>query len=303
LAGNWTNQDGDWLSWSAVFQEEVDDSEGEKEGKKKEGRQPVLNIPKPGEQVQKVPPKGEIPPPTEKPEQKISQEPKPDSKIPSSFESIPEPRHVDDLEIPVPKTESSVDTMELPTLEFPTLPKEDKHEYPYEEERPVVTPINRPFPKKPVPSEIPPIKTEEKKEVPPKIIPKIEEPKEEELVKEQPEEAEEQLKLFPKVEVKHPSEEAEKIKPKTRYDDVSEPKVIRDEKGPLFIDIENFKRIHNTLDETQTKMKALYIKSQKMNTTKNKEDSQIEALQSSVENMQRKLVFMDKLIFENQEGD
>jgi imidazolonepropionase-like amidohydrolase len=37
LAGNWTNQDGDWLSWSAVFQEEVDDSEGEKEGKKKEG--------------------------------------------------------------------------------------------------------------------------------------------------------------------------------------------------------------------------------------------------------------------------
>jgi len=51
----------------------------------------------------------DIPPPEGKPEEKPA--------------GIPAPRHVDDLEIPAPKTPpEKVDDLELPTLEFPTMP-------------------------------------------------------------------------------------------------------------------------------------------------------------------------------------
>ncbi len=258
-------------------------------GKKKEKKAEVTALVTPPAAGKPPVSVDDIPPPEGKPED-LKHNPAPAQPTTVKQWDIPEPRHIDDLEIPAPKTESSsIDTLELPTLEFPTMPSTRQAEPVAVKKTPVAIPEVDKDEETPV--TIPKLK-ELTKEVPadvPKEVPKLQQPTPQ---------IEKQLPLKTKVKTILEA----KVEPAIKYEEVPEANVVKEDKGPLFIDMPNFKKLLHTLDDAQANAKNAIQKFQKINDVKNKEDSQIDAFQSSLENAQRKLVFMDKMIFEKQEG-
>lgn len=295
--------------------------------KKKSAEKPPVGKPSSAE---------DIPPPKGKPEGRTSA-PAPQVR-PEKQGGIPEPRHVDDLEIPAPSMKSSKsDTMELPTLEFPTMPSEKQEEHPEFKKEAVgggkeeKTPNEVPNLKIPKKEPKPEVKEPEKKaemqspeeKAEPKIpdIPKLEIP-EKGKAKEEPEKKKAETKR-PEKQEQEKEEKAEeskpgepekplkskvktilesRIEPEMEYEEVPGPTVVKEEEGPMFIDMQNFERLLKSINESQDRARNAAEKLLKINGIKNSEDSQIDAFQSSLENAQRKLVFMDKMIFEKKEG-
>ncbi len=265
---------------------------GKKKEKKAEATAPVTPPP-----TDKTPISvDDIPPPEGKPEGQVKETVSPAPAQPKPTEkgaAIPEPRHVDDLDIPTPKTNapSTIDTLELPTLEFPTMPTRKPEEPVAIKKTPSIIPeVDK---EEETPATIPNLKEveltkEESKEVP-KDVPKLQQPTPK---------IEKQVSLKKKVKTIFEA----KVEPEIKYEKVPEPSIVKEEKGPLFMDMPNFKKMLHTLDESRTNANNASQKFLKINDVKNKEDSQIDALQSTLENAQRKLVFMDKMIFEKQEG-
>lgn len=68
--------------------------------------------------------------------------------------------------------------------------------------------------------------------------------------------------------------------------------------GPLFINSEHFQRILGRIKSTKLVIKDIENRSFKLNELKNKEEKKFEQWKSKLEDIQRKLIYVDKVLFE-----
>ncbi len=80
------------------------------------------------------------------------------------------------------------------------------------------------------------------------------------------------------------------------------PVVVKHGEGPLFINLSGYKTILLTVDDIRDHLKRANDRLADLNGIKSREDSALEAWHSSLENIQRKMIFIDRSLFEKQEG-
>ncbi len=187
---------------------------------------------------------------------------------PSGFdEDIPAPRSIDEIEIP------EAQAGPLQRLEFPEIPKKEPTLPPVEEQEPKVEFF------------------EDELEVPPpgpaqqasakKKQKKAPIPEEDEL--EIPSLADEQ-QLAPIMQ--GPARELE------------EPGVVYQKGGPIFVNLKKYGTLLETIDGIKGKLRDSAASLNNANAAKNLEDSKLTQWQGTVENIQRKLLYVDKVLFE-----
>jgi len=215
---------------------------------------------------------------------------------------ITAPRYADDLEIPLPAKE-----FELPRLEFPSLPVEEEaksmmpetrkpalampsledleaeapHELPDLEGEaarlgPAPKPLTFPSLPRPMPSPAAPTIT------PPTITP-----------------------TSPKLALPAPTITPAKKPAKVEtasFEELEMPVVVKHGEGPLFINLSGYKTVLLTVDDIRDHLKRANDRLADLNGIKSREDSALEAWHSSLENIQRKMIFIDRSLFEKQEG-
>ncbi|MFC1753149.1 hypothetical protein ACFL96_07105 [Thermoproteota archaeon] len=179
------------------------------------------------------------------------------------------PRQVDDFGIP-----SKGEELELPDIQFPTMPSSEKQE------------VEKAIKEK---AEVP---EEPADEIPAPEAPEIEiEEPESEISIEEPEEI--------------PSEAPEELpglgepKPEEKgLETVALPELPKAE-GSIFIRSDKFNLVKRGIVSLKDNLKVMDKVFTMMTEIKNKQDADVDAWHSSVEAIQRKLIYMDKTIFEN----
>ncbi|MBD3313561.1 hypothetical protein GF345_03895 [Candidatus Woesearchaeota archaeon] len=237
--------------------------------KPSESSQPVPSVPQPGDKSR--PPV----PPSQSNVPDIPSIPKPSRN--EAEDSVPQPkapRAIDDFGIPA-KESFDLPDIEMPKFDFPN--KSDKEE------------ISRAVESKQKPEK----KPEKKAVEPAPEIPDIgEETESPFFAPEEPEETAQQEKVpqeLPEIgeedmgmEIEAPSEMVD----------------MKKAKGPVFIRGDRFMAAKKGLNDFKDNLKKLDDVFSKMNDLKNKEDAEIDVWQSSVEAIQRKLVYIDRTVFE-----
>jgi len=200
-----------------------------------------------------------------------------------------ESKHVDDLGFPTQPA-----ALELPPLEFPEIPEEMPEENKAQPEKITLKDALG----KPEPSMYEP--EMEKEEPSPAEIPELDlgalkrEEKEIEAVEPVIEKHE-----LPTTE---PVEKPQALRPVEEMATPEEPIVVKEGKGPLFINLLGYKNVLKNIDQAKKSTRNADSKLMNANNLKNKEDSELEAYHSSLENIQRKLMFIDKMLFEKTQG-
>lgn len=181
---------------------------------------------------------------------------------PSGFdEDIPPPRSVDEIEIPVARHEQP-----LQKLEFPAVPEE-----------PAI--IGGAPPDEPAKIEF----FDDKLEVP-APAPPVEEAEPEIL-----QNIEEHEMSLPSLEVEE-REEAAPVK--------EEPQVVREKGGAIYVSLKQFDTIMQTIEEIKGSLRDCGESLTNANAIKNQEDTKLAKWHSTAENIQRKLLYVDKVLFE-----
>jgi hypothetical protein len=79
---------------------------------------------------------------------------------------------------------------------------------------------------------------------------------------------------------------------------IDKPQIRNIEKqGPIFVDIESFRRMLGDIDTIKNDIKASEMIIQHLNEIKNSKDKELDRWRSSLEDMQRKLNYVDKVLF------
>ena len=71
------------------------------------------------------------------------------------------------------------------------------------------------------------------------------------------------------------------------------------QKGCLYVEMQMYADLLTNIHETQDSIKHASMSVEQLNALKNKEDSSIEALKASIEGMQRKFQYLDRMLFES----
>lgn len=180
---------------------------------------------------------------------------------PSGFdEDIPPPRTIDEIEIPEAKHGPP-----LQKLEFPALPEEP----PAQGGAPSEAPAKVEFFNDDLEVPAPPVEITE-----PEIMQDIEE---------------HEVSL-PALEVEDHEEAASLIH--------KEPQVIREKGGPIYVSLTQFDTIMQTIGEIKEKLRDCGESLNNANAIKNQEDTKLTRWHSTAENIQRKLLYVDKVLFE-----
>jgi len=210
----------------------------------------------------------------------------------------------EELEIPLPARE-----FELPKLEFPNMPEEE----PRGERRPIVAMPSLEELEAEVPGELPQL-VEEKPVAKPEVRPVVAALRPAPIVT-----PAKPVALLPPVapsyvkaaEVKPlmpvaPSAAklaVPSVKPALKpLEDLEAPIVIHHDKGPLYINLSGYKSVILTMEDIRDCLRRANDHLDICNTIKAREDSALEAWHSSLENIQRKMIFIDRSLFERQEG-
>ncbi len=98
-----------------------------------------------------------------------------------------------------------------------------------------------------------------------------------------------------------PKPEKKETKPLS-FEELEAPVVIRHLGGPLYINLSGYKAVMVTVDDIRDNLKQSNDHLDTINSLKNRQDSALEAWHSSLENIQRKMIFIDRSLFERQEG-
>lgn len=104
---------------------------------------------------------------------------------------------------------------------------------------------------------------------------------------------------FPKPEFKHEEHKHEEHKHEEHIEE--EPKIIPEKHithKEIFVRTENFKHVVDNLNSIKKKIKESENALSRLNDVKNDEDKQYEKWHSQLEEVQRKLMFVDKMLFE-----
>lgn len=86
------------------------------------------------------------------------------------------------------------------------------------------------------------------------------------------------------------------------FEELEMPVVVKHGEGPLFINLSGYKTVLLTVDDIRDSLKRANDRLANLSGIKLREDSSLEAWHSSLENIQRKMVFIDRSLFEKQEG-
>ncbi len=225
--------------------------------------------------------------------------PLPPGKVPTlpKKAELPEIPSMSELEgtISLPK-EAKEEAFELPELpEMKMQPELEEVKEAIEEER--LEPTKLEFPEKlqiPSVEELPEL--EEFGELPPleevpEQIPELEEVNEE-IPEEEPYHAE----IFP-IEEKTMPMKTEPMRTMPRLRAVKEP-VTRKKGGPIFIEVNEFTNLIKDIETIKSGLKKADDSLLSLNDLKSKQDSGFEKLRGSMENIERKLIYVDNIIFE-----
>ncbi len=187
---------------------------------------------------------------------------------PSGFdEDIPPPRSIDEIEIPESGFESAA------RLEFPEIPKEEPTLPPIEEQEPKVEFFEDEL-EVPPPAPTPPTAAKKKQK---KII--IQEEEELEI----PALAGEQ-ETMPMT--SGPAQKQE------------EPGVIYEKGGPIFVNLKRYGTLLETIEGIKGRLRESATSLNNANAAKSIEDSKLAQWQGTIESIQRKLLYVDKVLFE-----
>ncbi|MBI1971068.1 hypothetical protein HYS47_04935 [Candidatus Woesearchaeota archaeon] len=93
------------------------------------------------------------------------------------------------------------------------------------------------------------------------------------------------------------------LQPLQELGEKRQPRMAREQnllvqKGCLYVEMQMYTDLLNNIHETQDSVKHAGTAVEQLNSLKNKEDSSIEALKASIEGMQRKFQYLDKMLFE-----
>jgi len=196
--------------------------------------------------------------------------PIPPSPLDVGDKSIKPPQHVDDLGMGIGKSEGlkSIKDMELPELEFPKLDIPSLDEEEINKALEAESKPNEPFAKLDTKKKIPMVKPS-KKEVP-EHLPDIE-------------------------------ETPEPMAPKVELVDIEEPidlKPTPSVKGPVFIRSDQFKAIKTNVNGLREGINKAEEILNNVVEIKNREESEYENWHGAAESIQRKLLYVDKMLFE-----
>lgn len=218
---------------------------------------------------------------------------------PSLESPISAPRSLEELEIPLLSKE-----LELPRLEFPSLPFEEDIEpmQLQEKKQNIVLPTLEDLEAE-VPAELPELEGEAPKPQPTTaIVPAAPSPPAiQSAVQSLPSKPVTPSPITPlKPQVASKPKEAEKER--ASLEDLEAPVVIRHGAGPLYMNLDGYKSVLLATEDVRDSLKRAGDRLTNLNSFKMREDSTLEAWQSSLENIQRKMVFIDRSLFERQEG-
>lgn len=214
---------------------------------------------------------------------------------------ISAPRSLEELEIPLPARE-----LELPRLEFPSLPfEEDIQPVQLEEKKQnIVLPTLEDLEAE-VPAELPELEGEAPKpQITTAIAPIAPSSPAVQPVVQQPFPSKSALTPSP-ISLSKPqvmSKPKEAPKERATLEELEAPIVIRHGAGPLYMNLDGYKSVLLATEDVRDSLKRAGDRLTNLNAFKMREDSTLEAWQSSLENIQRKMVFIDRSLFERQEG-
>ena len=92
----------------------------------------------------------------------------------------------------------------------------------------------------------------------------------------------------------------EDVEAEGSYRDVQEKKVRRTMRGPIFVKADSVKEVTQHVDDIKDTFRGEDEIFQRLSEMKTTQDSRLEGLRKSLEDIQRKLIFIDKTLFEKQ---